>query len=33
MQTGDAAQAARVTEAMMDMVKLDGPALEAAARG
>lgn len=33
MQTRDAAQAQRVTQAMMAMVKLDGPALEAAARG
>lgn len=33
MQTRDAAQAQRVTQAMMQMVKLDGPALEAAARG
>lgn len=33
LQSGDHAQAARVTEAMMDMIKLDGPALEAAARG
>jgi len=33
LQSGDAAQAARVTEAMMEMIKLDGPALEAAARG
>ena len=33
MKTRDAAQAQRVTQAMMAMVKLDGPALEAAARG
>lgn len=33
MQTEDAAQAQRVTQAMMAMIKLDGPALEAAARG
>ena len=33
MQTEDDAVAARVTAAMMQMVKLDGPALEAAARG
>jgi predicted 3-demethylubiquinone-9 3-methyltransferase (glyoxalase superfamily) len=32
MQTRDAAQARRVTDAMLQMVKLDGPALEAAAR-
>ena len=31
--TRDAAQADRVLKAMMQMVKLDGPALEAAARG
>jgi predicted 3-demethylubiquinone-9 3-methyltransferase (glyoxalase superfamily) len=33
MLTDDAAQAQRVMEAMMAMIKLDGPALEAAARG
>jgi hypothetical protein len=33
MQTADDAVAQRVTAAMMQMVKLDGPALEAAARG
>lgn len=33
MQSRDAAMVARVTQAMMGMVKLDGPALEAAARG
>lgn len=33
MQTRDGAQADRVLKAMMNMVKLDGPALEAAARG
>lgn len=33
MQGGDAAQAGRVMQAMMGMAKLDGPALEAAARG
>lgn len=33
LQTRDAAQADRVLKAMMQMVKLDGPALEAAARG
>lgn len=33
MLTEDDAVAARVTAAMMQMVKLDGPALEAAARG
>jgi predicted 3-demethylubiquinone-9 3-methyltransferase (glyoxalase superfamily) len=33
MQSKDAAQAQRVTAAMMQMVKLDGPALEAAAKG
>ena len=31
--TSDAAVAQRVTQAMMAMVRLDGPALEAAARG
>ena len=33
MQTEDDAVAARVTEAMMGMVKLDAAGLEAAARG
>lgn len=33
LQTADHGQAARVTEAMMEMIKLDGPTLEAAARG
>jgi predicted 3-demethylubiquinone-9 3-methyltransferase (glyoxalase superfamily) len=33
MQTEDSARARRVTQAMMAMVKLDGPALEAAAEG
>jgi predicted 3-demethylubiquinone-9 3-methyltransferase (glyoxalase superfamily) len=33
MQTEDDAMAQRVTAAMMGMVKLDGPVLEAAARG
>lgn len=33
MQTEDDATAQRVTAAMMQMVKLDGPTLEAAARG
>jgi predicted 3-demethylubiquinone-9 3-methyltransferase (glyoxalase superfamily) len=33
MMTPDDAVAGRVTRAMMGMVKLDGPALEAAARG
>jgi predicted 3-demethylubiquinone-9 3-methyltransferase (glyoxalase superfamily) len=33
MQTADEAVAQRVTAAMMQMVKPDGPALEAAARG
>ncbi|NTT85886.1 VOC family protein [Tabrizicola fusiformis] len=33
MATNDEAAAARVLQAMMAMVKLDGPALEAAARG
>lgn len=33
MQSGDDAQTGRVMQAMMGMVKLDGPALEAAARG
>ncbi len=33
MLTSDAAVAHRVTQAMMAMVRLDGPALEAAARG
>ena len=33
LQTDDAAMAGRVMQAMMGMVKLDGPALEAAAKG
>jgi len=33
MDTKDEAQARRVTQAMMAMIKLDGPALEAAAKG
>ena len=33
MQGSDDAQVSRVTQAMLGMVKLDGPALEAAARG
>jgi len=33
MQGQDEAQVSRVTQAMLGMVKLDGPALEAAARG
>jgi predicted 3-demethylubiquinone-9 3-methyltransferase (glyoxalase superfamily) len=33
LQTEDAGQAQRVMEAMMGMIKLDGPALEAAAKG
>lgn len=32
LETDDDAVAARVTRAMLNMVKLDGPALEAAAR-